>query len=76
MELLSVSGLLGLLILLVGLQHLERREWARERRELLERVEHPARLPGDPSPDGLRRNRTWSDQREARLARERDLDGA
>ena len=76
MELLSVSGLLGLLILLVGMQHLERREWARERRELLNRIQHPQRVPGDPSPEAGVRNRTWSDQREARLARARDLDGA
>ena len=73
MEPLSTGGLLGLLILLVGLQHLERREWDRERRELLQRVEHAS---GAATPEGPRRNRTWSDPREARLARERDLDGA
>ena len=76
MDPVSTGGLLGLLILLAGLQHLERREWARERRELLDQLEHPARMPDDPSWAGPRRNRTWSDQREARLARERDLDGS
>ena len=73
MDAISTGGLLGLLILLVGLQHLERREWDRERRELLGRIE---RASGAAAPDGPRRNRTWSDPREARLARERDLDGA
>ncbi len=76
MDPISAGGLLGLLILLVGMQHLERREWARERRELLDRIQHPQRVPGEPWPGGPGLNRNWSDPREARLARERDLDGA